>query len=216
MENIPQQEKRHIDRIDILRGIAILCVFLFHSQQFLFPDATTGKNAGNQLQATGQLKSTILNLLPTAYGWTGVELFLLISGFVIHFGFLSGGQKMKPSVFYSKRFWRIYPPYLIALLFFCFTGAGLKYYFGTHEGLKDVLTHLFFVHNLFDRYYYSINGVFWSLVSCLHQYRCGLHNLHTTLYHSLSYTLHTWNQFCRSRLLGFASMFRVSSTVSCC
>jgi len=87
----------------------------------------------------------------------------LISGFVIHLGFLSGKKELNVSVFYSKRFWRIYPPYLIALLFFCFTGAGMPYYLYSHEGLKDLFTHLFLIHNLFDRYYFSINGVFWSL-----------------------------------------------------
>lgn len=137
-----------------MRGIAIICVFLFHAQEFLFPKFKLGDSTG---------KTGLLNLLPTAYGWTGVELFLLVSGFVIHLGFLSGNQQFNLSVFYSKRFWRIYPPYLLSLLIFCFTGAGINYYIYSHEGLKDLFAHLFLVHNLFDRFYFSINGVYWSL-----------------------------------------------------
>lgn len=105
----------------------------------------------------------ILNLSPTAYGWVGVQLFLIISGFLIHLGFLSSNGSFNIAAFYSKRFWRIYPPYLIVLLIFFTTGLGFKYYSDSNEGYKDLFVHLFFIHNLFDKYYYSINPSFWSL-----------------------------------------------------
>lgn len=116
------------------------------------------------------LKSTVLNLLPTAWGWTGVELFFLISGFLIHLGFLNSNKPLNILTFYSKRFWRIYPPYLLALLFFCLVGKGINYYLHTSIGLKDLAAHVFLIHNLTDKYYYSINPSFWSLAAEIQLY----------------------------------------------
>jgi peptidoglycan/LPS O-acetylase OafA/YrhL len=108
-------------------------------------------------------KNMILNLIPTAYGWIGVQLFLAISGFLIHLGFLSRNGSLKLISFYSRRFWRIYPTYLIFLLIFFATPLGMKYYLNYAEGLKDLFFHLLFIHNFSAKYYFSINPSFWSL-----------------------------------------------------
>ncbi len=117
----------------------------------------------NHLLNVQGFKSAVLNALPTAYGWTGVQLFLLISGFVIHYGFLSGNEKLKVFTFFNKRFWRIYPAYLLALLVYCFLGKGMNYYLFSKVGLMDLLTHLFLVHNLSNAYFHSVNSSFWTL-----------------------------------------------------
>jgi peptidoglycan/LPS O-acetylase OafA/YrhL len=130
-------------------------VFLYHSQQYLFPGY---EDAGHT-----DARNIILSLLPSAYGLTGVQLFLIISGFLIHLGFISRNKSLNIATFYSKRFWRIYPPYLLVLIIFCLTGAGINYYLHSHYGLRDLLSHLFFIHNLSDRYIFSINPSFWTL-----------------------------------------------------
>lgn len=149
------ETKKHIARIDILRGIAIICVFVYHSQLYLFPGFETAEPTS--------AKIILLNLVPMASGWTGVQLFLIISGFLIHLGFLSRKQPLNIVTFYSKRFWRIYPPYLLALIVFCVTGAGIYYYLNDYYGIRHLLTHLLLVHNLSDTYIFSINPSFWSL-----------------------------------------------------
>ncbi|MGF7081549.1 acyltransferase family protein [Mucilaginibacter sp. UYCu711] len=147
--------KKHIGKIDILRGIAILCVFFYHSELYLFPGYDTAGHATT--------KNAILNFIPSAYGWTGVQLFLIISGFLIHLGFMSRNESLNVIDFYSKRFWRIYPPYLVSVIIFCVTGLGLKYYLFSHRGFVDLLSHLFFVHDFSNNYEFTINPSFWSL-----------------------------------------------------
>lgn len=110
-------------------------VVLYHFELALFP--------GFEEMRHKDTKHIILNLSPTAYGWIGVQLFLIISGFLIHLGFLSRNDSLNTSTFYSKRFWRIYPPYLIVLLIFFATGIGIKNYSYSNEGYKDLFVHLF-------------------------------------------------------------------------
>ncbi|GAB3047047.1 acyltransferase family protein [Spirosoma pulveris] len=154
----------HIQKIDALRGIAILGVFLFHTQLELFPDQISHTYTHGRLALTGTgIAPVVLNFSPVAYGWTGVELFLLISGFLIHRGYLNQPESFQVSTFFSKRFWRIYPPYLLALLFFCIAGQGIGYYVTTKTGMLNLVSHLLMVQNLHKSTVYGINSSFWSL-----------------------------------------------------
>lgn len=156
--------KTHLEKIDFLRGAAILAVFAYHLQLVIFHrfEINEYAEANNFLEISG-LKSYILNFSPTAFGWAGVDLFLLISGFLIHYSYLLNESKFNNFSFFSKRFWRIYPPYLIALLFFTFFTGQRSYYLFDTEGLKKLIAHLFLIHNLNDNTFGSINGSFWSL-----------------------------------------------------
>ena len=94
-------------------------------------------------------------MTPWGMGAHGVTLFLVISGFLIHWGFLKSGATFRFSEFFNKRFWRIYPPYLVAVLVFSLSlGTG---------GTFSLLTHLTLTHNFFDRTFSTINPSFWSL-----------------------------------------------------
>lgn len=107
----------------------------------------------------------LLNLSPAAFGWTGVQLFLLISGLLIHLGYLKGlsnGRDFDARTFFSNRFWRIYPPYLLTLLFFCFAVHGGRY-LTQPDKVADLLTHVFMVHNLTSHTMWSINPSLWSI-----------------------------------------------------
>lgn len=84
--------------IQYLRGIASLLAVLFHYRFFL-NDVYAQKNLGDLL---------FLN------GIVGVDLFFLISGFVI---VLSTQKNFSYKSFFIKRFFRIYPLYLFCLLF---------------------------------------------------------------------------------------------------
>ena len=164
MKKLPElNSSAHLQNIDMLRAIAIIAVFLFHAINCLFHSyAVKTYTAAHTLDLAGT-KNYILNFNPIAFGWSGVQLFLLISGFLIHLGYLRNKEAFSVSTFYSKRFWRIYPPYFIVLLFFCIFKRGLVYYFFTKEGLVDFFSHAFLVHNFSDTTILTIDGPFWSL-----------------------------------------------------
>lgn len=90
-ESFPHSE--HVSTIDTLRAIAILCVIAHHLYIY------TGFRFPN-LDLNG--------------GVIGVQLFFLISGYLI----IQSAMKYPWRVFAIHRFFRIFPPYLAALLFF--------------------------------------------------------------------------------------------------
>ncbi len=156
--------KSHIDRIDVLRGIAILGVFLFHSQSILFQNIPARSYVGGKL-VLNNFHEVLINFSPTSFGGSGVQLFLLISGFLIHYGYLCSTKIFSVTEFYSKRFWRIYPPYFLAICFFVFVNdvGGIQYYLHQKVGGISLIFHLLFIHNFSNKTFYGINVSFWSL-----------------------------------------------------
>lgn len=148
----------HLQKVDVLRGIAILLVFSFHALLIIFGDYEIYDFRPTWLwidfgrYAPGRI---LLGMTPWGMGAQGVTLFLVISGFLIHGGYLRSGDAFRWSAFFNKRFWRIYPPYLVALLVFSLSlGTG---------GWLSLLTHLTLTHNFADRTFTTINPSFWSL-----------------------------------------------------
>ena len=93
-----------------------------------------------------------------------VPLFFLISGFCIHLSQLKQNEKrnsIKLNLldYFSRRFWRIYPAYLIILLFAC----TIKAINGEKVGLTDFLIHLFVFQGFSIHYFNSINLVLWTI-----------------------------------------------------
>jgi len=97
----------------------------------------------------------VAHFSPSAYGWSGVDLFLLISGFLIHANSISKPGPPAWKSFFSKRSFRIYPPYLFALVLF-----GL--WFGPYS-FEQWTWHLSMLFNLNEQTFYAINPSFWSL-----------------------------------------------------
>jgi peptidoglycan/LPS O-acetylase OafA/YrhL len=96
--------KRHIEFLDQVRGIAIVVVFLFHA---------LGTACGYEQLPWGHcfrdfsVSQSFLLLLPFSFGWSGVAIFFVVSGFCIH---LSFKRKADWPDFFVRRFFRIYPP----------------------------------------------------------------------------------------------------------
>lgn len=151
-------KKFHIDKIDSVRGIAILLVLSYHTLLVLFPGYEAKEYDKNGLLILTGIKAIILNFNPAGQGWIGVELFLVISGFLIHLIHLKNGSKFNLKHFFNKRFWRIYPPYFVVLLFFFLVSRDRSM-----QGMKDVLSHIFLVHTLNSKTYFAINGSYWSI-----------------------------------------------------
>jgi peptidoglycan/LPS O-acetylase OafA/YrhL len=152
----------HIDQIDFLRGVAILLVFFFHFMIYLFPGYQELEYDSNNFLIIKSLRNFILNFNPAGQGWVGVELFLIISGFLIHFSYLNQSKLFTYRFFFSKRFWRIYPPYILCLLFFYITN-GVYTMDISHEGIKSLILHILLLHNFSQDTFYSINPSFWSI-----------------------------------------------------
>ncbi|MFD1873007.1 acyltransferase family protein [Hymenobacter bucti] len=149
---------RHLERINVLRGVAIMLVFSYHSLLAIFGSYEILDFGPTWLWldfARFAPNRILISMTPWGMGAQGVTLFLVISGFLIHWGFLKSGATFRLSEFFSKRFWRIYPPYLVAVLVFSLSlGTG---------GPLSLLTHLTLTHNLTDRTFTTINPSFWSL-----------------------------------------------------
>lgn len=142
-----------IPELDGLRGIAILSVVLMH--YFYNPDP--------RLTGTVHQIQRIF-----ALGWTGVDLFFVLSGFLI--GGILMDQRDSPSyfkTFYLRRAFRILPIYYLWICLFILIilvgGPFLRSH--THSGILpalnlDIYRHFLFLQNLWDVDYTTL-AIWW-------------------------------------------------------
>ena len=84
--------------LDLLRAVAIIAVMLFHSH------------------VVGGLGDDFEWL--SRYGWAGVDIFFVLSGFLIGTQVLTPLQASRPldfGAFYARRAWRILPAFAVVL-----------------------------------------------------------------------------------------------------
>lgn len=145
---------RFIPQMDGLRFIAIAMVILFHLNAYLMAKARLYEHG-----ARDWLCQTAL------VGSHGVELFFVISGFILALPFaahrLGDGPPVGLRKYYLRRLTRLEPPYIATLLLL----AGLMYWvrpanapLGSH-----VAASLFYLHNLIYGAPSTAMGVAWSL-----------------------------------------------------
>ena len=152
--------KLHLPFLDGLRGIAILIVFLYHALGTTFGRDQLGWNGWFRDFSTGR---SFLVLSPLTYGWCGVPIFFVISGFCIHLS-----HQKDPHAgwtdFWSRRFFRIYPPYLlaVAVFFFLWPWGSFKG-LGALSGQMQLVSHLLLAQNFDSRTLFGINPSFWSI-----------------------------------------------------
>lgn len=100
-------------------------------------------------------------------GWTGVDLFFVLSGFLVS-GLLFSEYKSHGSLFisrfYVRRWWKIYPPFFVLTMFF----VCIQFFVGTIHW-EWVLAELLFVQNYF-RGIWGIWEYTWSLAVEEHFY----------------------------------------------
>src|SRR5690348_12342622 len=144
--------------IDALRGAAALGVVLYHAV-----DQSAKALPASLFQYPARLVQ-----LASSFGYIGVFLFFVISGFCIHLQWAkSKAAGTEPEIrfipFWKRRFRRLYPPYIIALLLFFLVAASTLGISLTRFFFYDLGMHLLMLHNLDARTTYTINGVFWTL-----------------------------------------------------
>ena len=151
-------EPARLRSIDALRGIAAMGVVIYHCVGFspnLLPD--------NVLRYPVKLLQ-----LTSSFGYIGVFLFFVISGFCIHMQWARAqAAGVKPTIefaaFWKRRIRRLYPPYIIALGLYLLLTASSIGIDVSHFFIYDVFMHVLMLHNLDPHTCYSINGVFWTL-----------------------------------------------------
>jgi peptidoglycan/LPS O-acetylase OafA/YrhL len=144
--------------IDALRGAAALGVVLYH---MVGPKPQVA--AGNSWR---WLSLPFLHAF--SFGYVGVFLFFVISGFCIHLQWAKAraagrNPEIDFAAFWKRRLRRLYPPYLIALVLYLIISALTSSVQFNFFYFWDVGLHLSMLHNLDPRTSYSINGVFWTL-----------------------------------------------------
>jgi peptidoglycan/LPS O-acetylase OafA/YrhL len=152
------RHSKRIVTVDVLRGIAITFVMLFHLLEADFGKDHPGFR-NHLLDFDGVTRSWWF-FTPFAFGWSGVALFFVISGYVIHRSYLRSGS-FDLFGFALRRFWRIYPAYLVFLI-------GFTLFYREAFVSKDFILHLFLLHNVTEETFFgNVNGSFWSLaVEC--------------------------------------------------
>jgi peptidoglycan/LPS O-acetylase OafA/YrhL len=132
--------------IDYLRGIAVLLVCFCHFQRCL-PEI---------------IREHVVDL-----GKTGVQVFFVVSGFIIPYGLFRANYKLSQiGRFHVKRFLRLQPPYLLALgMFFVISAAATL---AKHEELQWSWTDI--LNSAVYRWVPPENPVYWTLLIELKYY----------------------------------------------
>ena len=146
------QPPQNLALIDVLRGLAALAVLFYHASIVsFFPQDNHpyfSGNAADYIQSLGWINGPIFFL--TGFGYLGVSLFFIISGFCIHLPYtVAGKYEARGGLgnFLSRRFWRIYPPYIIiTCVSFVLAGAILQKHEQYNITLSYLLDHLWFWH----------------------------------------------------------------------
>lgn len=154
-----QRAQQHIVGLDLLRFVAALMVMWFHYGYLASANQTTNaaKAAQNLLHLPQQLHAT------AQFGWVGVQIFFVISGFVIAFS----GRGATPFRFFVSRVVRLVPG---AWLCATITLAVLLV-FGTHYS-QEILWRGYRHSLMFHPMMPWIDTSFWTLAIEVAFYGC--------------------------------------------
>ncbi|MES2378918.1 MAG: acyltransferase [Bacteroidota bacterium] len=162
------QPKNHLLYIDSIRALAALYVVMHHAV-LQFYDTTMGPYK----DITDYHLSTVQKLIVAIFyhGHYSVDLFIVVSGFSLMLSVTKNGNlKGGILLFLKRRVIRILPPYyfamlLSAILIWLLVGTKTQtiWDLSVPIDLRDILTHVFVVHDFFSSNYYKINYPFWSI-----------------------------------------------------
>ena len=155
--------------IGVLRGVAALWVLLYHARGFYLriPSCEWPVYEFNNPQNSAVF---VLDQF-LGFGWTGVPLFFVLSGFCVHAPNV-GVDRLNIHVYLARRFLRIWPPFAFASLL----GGAISLFMKVDSPLNTALNtclHLVFWIWLFsplDPTNHALNAVFWSVVVEVHLY----------------------------------------------
>jgi peptidoglycan/LPS O-acetylase OafA/YrhL len=177
--------KKRIGTLDLIRAFAIIHIVIYHwyiewyNGSFLIVPEGIGPNIERlQLFKDGGVAGFAKNLFSYvfAYGFTSVNLFLLLSGFVLTYGLLSRPGTVKWMSFLGKRIKRVFIPFYISVLAgvgflylrnFLFPALAAAPIYDWVDGLKL----LFFPFAFYDiQFLQKFNGDYWFIPLILQLY----------------------------------------------
>lgn len=134
--------------IDVIRGIMMLLIVLYHAWVICDSVPITNKAASIFVSLGGEI---------------GVTGFFMLSGFGIYYAISKTEDAgcFNFCNFMKKRFQRIMPQYYVAFFVVILFTDGAQYLSQIH--ILDLCSHLLFIHNLFPSYFGAINGVLWTM-----------------------------------------------------
>jgi peptidoglycan/LPS O-acetylase OafA/YrhL len=141
------------ERVDQLRGLAALAVVVCHLAVSAY------REAPNLDGGPWPRLALILG-----FGYLGVPLFFVISGFCIHLPQARALTRATPTApdwkrFFARRFWRLYPPYLAALV----VALALWWVAGSPMPWLAVTTQALLVHPFHTATFDGVNPPAWTL-----------------------------------------------------
>ena len=163
------EPKQRLDILDDCRGFAIILVFLCHCQSSLpsnliraFERPWSFAGAALSGRIDWHTLLAFITFFPFHLGWSALPIFFVVSGFCIH---LTYCQPSRPDfrAFYVRRFFRIYPPYLLALLFFAILFPWSRLPFNKITYWGQFITHILMCHNISELSVCAINPSYWTL-----------------------------------------------------
>jgi peptidoglycan/LPS O-acetylase OafA/YrhL len=144
---------RFVPEIDGLRFVAIASVILYHLHSHVLV-------AGAVAEPQGSFRAFI------EHGARGVNLFYVISGFILGLPFAARYLKGRPSVplkgYFLRRLTRLEPPYILNLLI-CFAFLVIRQGASVRALLPHLAASLLYLHNISFGSASAINTVAWTL-----------------------------------------------------
>jgi peptidoglycan/LPS O-acetylase OafA/YrhL len=149
---------RFIPEMDGLRFVAIAMVVLFHLNGYLLAKSSL-HHSGSLLQSDWLAQIAFV-------GFRGVELFFVISGFILGLPFaahhLKGAARINLRKYYLRRLTRLEPPYFVTVLLLFVLALWVQ-----GKTAADLYPHLAaslcYLHNMIYGSPSSVIGVAWSL-----------------------------------------------------
>ncbi len=144
----------YLDSLTGLRGLAAVWVAVWH---------VWGSVGKPQYQIN--LWNFHLDLTPLVRtGWAGVDLFFVLSGFVLGLAYCQAWLGNRPPIrtpeYFRRRLLRVLPAYYvqIAILLLIIAISGRQF-----PAVGDIISQVFMLHNIFGESSTQLNPVYWTL-----------------------------------------------------
>jgi peptidoglycan/LPS O-acetylase OafA/YrhL len=161
-ETLKQTTQFRFLELDSVRALAALWVFAYHVWQF----------GGSPLLPVSFAGLSFDLFAPVHHGPAGVDVFMVLSGFCLFWPLTKSQSAFDWKAYAAKRARRILPAYygamayailLPVLLVFTVRLAGWQANSQPIPSLRQIVSHLFLIHTLFQDTWDGITGAFWSM-----------------------------------------------------
>jgi len=152
---VPSGKRQYIASLTGLRGVAAFLVFLYH-YEVLHP--------GIRLDLAVPVIGKALQF-PLGFGFAGVDIFFVLSGFLLTLPFALAAVSQKPlpplRPYFKRRFLRVFPAYYAQL--FIILAVGGWFVAWKSLGISEFFAHLLMFFNIGWQPVTPLVGIWWTL-----------------------------------------------------